>query len=105
MPLPYRCARCDTIVKGACPCYNKVRDSKRLPSSQRGYDHKWRKARAAFLSKNPLCHDCSISGHVTPAVDVHHIVKIADDPSLRLDFTNLMALCKVCHSIRTARGE
>lgn len=105
MPLPYRCCRCDKIVKGVCPCYNKVRDSKRETSHKRGYDSKWRKCRASFLSKQPLCHDCSERGWVTPAVDVHHILKVADHPELRLDHANLMALCKSCHATRTQRGE
>jgi len=42
---------------------------------------------------------------VTPAIDVHHIRKIADRPDLRLTLANLMSLCKRHHAIRTQRGE
>jgi 5-methylcytosine-specific restriction protein A len=53
--------------------------------------------------QDPCCEDCL--PRITPAVDVHHIRKIADAPELRLVMSNLMSLCKPCHSVRTARGE
>lgn len=40
-----------------------------------------------------------------PATEVHHIIKIAARPDLRLDQENLMSLCKSCHGRRTGRGE
>lgn len=42
---------------------------------------------------------------MTEANEVHHVAKIADAPERRLDSTNLMGLCKACHSARTSRGE
>jgi 5-methylcytosine-specific restriction endonuclease McrA len=42
---------------------------------------------------------------VTVATDVHHIQKLTLRPDLKYDETNLMALDKSCHQVRTARGE
>lgn len=76
-----------------------------LSTSERGYDHEWRKLAAAFLEAFPLCHDCRLQGKVAAAEEVHHKQKIAEHPELRLSWDNLMALCKSCHSVRTGRGE
>lgn len=58
-----------------------------------------------FLAEHPLCVDCLVSPRMEPATEVHHIRKLRDHPTLRLDPANCMALCRSCHSIRTARGE
>src|SRR5262245_33658880 len=68
-------------------------------------NREWRNCRLAYLRQNPLCADCLDHQRTTAAREVHHIVKVSIDPSRRLDFSNLRALCKSCHSIRTARGE
>lgn len=65
----------------------------------------WRHYRLAYLRSHPLCVDCKQQGRVTPATDVHHIVKRSDDPELAFQDENCMALCHSCHSIRTRRGE
>jgi len=61
-------------------------------TGQRGYDGAWIKCRRLFLIKYP---DCKICGD--PAKQVHHKVKIKDDPSLRLKWSNLESLCTYCH--------
>lgn len=42
---------------------------------------------------------------VSPATDVHHIAKLRERPDMKYDEANLMALCKMHHTKRTARGE
>jgi len=74
-------------------------------AASRGYDGAWRRFRAGFLLANPLCADCARNGFATAATEVHHVMKLRRDPSLRLDARNAMALCKPCHSARTAKGE
>lgn len=70
-------------------------DAERGTSSQRGYGATWRKLRTMVLSGEPLCRQCG-----TAATEVDHIVP------LRLGGTNkignLQALCKRCHSRKTA---
>ena len=78
-------------------------DSERGTAAERGYDHKWRMTRASYLKRHPLCHDCQEHHDYKMASEVHHIIKVRDGG--RNYNENLMALCKSCHSRRTARGE
>jgi len=87
------------------PITRKTPDQVRGSSSARGYDRAWRRTRDLKLKRDPLCEDCLENEFVEPAVEVHHVIKIAERPDLRLDIDNLRSLCKTCHSIRTARGE
>jgi len=79
----------------------------RLPSSQRGYDARWRKLRRMKLAANPLCEECERRRLVVRATMVHHIMPIKgpDDPG-RLDWDNLMSLCEPCHDAKhSSSGE
>lgn len=80
-------------------------DRDRGSSTERGYGHDWRKFRDWFLTVNPLCMDCRDAGRLKPASEVHHIVKVQDDPTLRLVAANCRSLCTPCHAARTRRGE
>ena len=77
----------------------------RPSSDARGYDHKWRKFKDAYLRANPLCVDCLTDKRPEPATEVHHKVKLSVAPERKYDKTNLMSLCRKCHQIRTNRGE
>lgn len=85
----------------------KQYDKNRGSSTERGYDYTWSKVRKLKLQINSLCEDCLSKQpqKLTPAVEVHHIQKITDAPELRLEISNMMSLCKPCHTIRTNRGE
>ena len=76
---------------------------RRGTAAQRGYDARWRRVRAWYLKRHPLCLDCQGEGRVAPATEVHHIVALRDGGTH--EETNLTALCKSCHSRRTAKGE
>lgn len=80
-------------------------DKKRACASERGYDAAWRKVRLHHLTDKPICEDCMRIFIFSPATEVHHIKKLADYPELRDDSSNLLSLCKRCHSVRTAKGE
>ncbi len=65
----------------------------------------WKNFREAYKkSVGGLCEECYKNGRVTPAVDVHHIVKLTDeninDPEIALNEKNCVALCKLCHEKR-----
>ena len=64
------------------------------------YDYRWRKLRAMYIAKHPLCAECESAGRLTPATEVHHIVAVADGGSDRDE--NLQPLCKSCHSRKTS---
>src|SRR5690606_42121235 len=99
------CLRCKAGQYGPCPQRPRRQPAESPGAAKRVNDRQWRDLRELKLSDEPLCDDCQQKGIVTPAVDVHHVVKISDDPTMRLDRSNLMPLCKRCHSARTARGE
>ena len=72
----------------------------RPSAARRGYGKRWRDLRQVFLTNNPTCQDCH--GEATEA---HHVSKVRDDPGRVYDWSNLIPLCKPCHTRRTARGE
>ena len=93
-PWPY----CNVKVKfGYCSMHEKSR--KKMPRARidtrtahrRGYDPAWNKVKNAYLAKHPYCENCH-----EPAEEVHHIIPIKDGGD-RLSFSNLKAVCKVCH--------
>lgn len=103
-------AGCNTLTRQPrCEQHSKEKrirgPESRGNSSQRGYDARWQKLRLVKLGEQPLCEDCLSDGRVEAANEVHHIAKVSDEPAMRLDWDNLMSLCKACHSRRTARGE
>jgi len=67
---------------------------KRESAAKRGYDRKWRAKRARFLRFHPKC-ACGAR-----ASEVDHIV--AKRKGGGDDWSNLRAMCKPCHSRKTA---
>lgn len=71
---------------------------------------KWKKLREAKLMFNPLCEHCLAKGIITPAIDVHHRDSFMNyTGNMRLckayDITNLVSLCKDCHSKEHLNGR
>ena len=62
----------------------------------------WRKLRESYLKQHPVCEECLNKGKVTPAEDIHHSISPFKNgecnKALFLDYNNLQALCKQCHS-------
>lgn len=63
----------------------------------------WKRESAAFRRANPLCAHCAEVGLVVPSREVDHIRPHRGDMALFRDRTNWQALCKPCHSRKTAR--
>ncbi|WP_127078394.1 HNH endonuclease signature motif containing protein [Rhodomicrobium lacus] len=80
-------------------------DRYREPSHVRGYNHRWRKARATYLRSHPLCAMCWADGVATPATVVDHITPHKGDSTLFWDTNNWQALCKRHHDEKTARED
>lgn len=76
-----------------------------MTSTQRGYGHKWRKARARYLREHPLCVMCQADGHDVPAEVVDHKEPHRGDEALFWDESNWQPLCASHHSRDKQREE
>lgn len=61
----------------------------------------WKRLRALVLGSHPICVAC----HMAPATHVDHIVPHRGDDRLFFDPANLQALCRSCHSSKTAKQD
>ena len=107
---PHKCARpgCVELVTSAyCPAHTvetkRAREQQRESAYKRGYNTRWRKYRAAYLARYPLCIECERAGRIAPAAEVDHITPHRGDRRLFWDTGNHQPLCKSCHSRKTAR--
>ncbi|WP_374349182.1 HNH endonuclease [Chitinimonas sp.] len=107
---------CGALVRDGsrhCPRHAKqaqdADDSWRGSATERGYDHRWRQARAIYLRANPLCVRCLGLGEVVAAALIDHIRPHKGDMALFWDRGNWQALCQPCHDMHKqaaeARGE
>jgi 5-methylcytosine-specific restriction enzyme A len=78
-------------------------DRQRPGAAQRGYDGRWRKARARYLTEHPWCASCQAEGRLTRATVVDHVVPHRGDAALFWDHDNWQALCRRCHDRKTVR--
>ncbi len=74
----------------------------RPQSRTRGYDRQWELLARSFRVEFPLCRMCLDAGVTRAAALVDHIVPVVIDPSLRLEWSNLQSLCRLCHAKKTA---
>ena len=78
----------------------------RESAAKRGYDARWRKAKAMHLAKHPLCPHCyELDGAITTATDVDHKVPCKPDNPRFWDSSNWQSLCHSCHSRKTAKED
>jgi len=85
------------------PSDHKHRAPDSRPSaSERGYDAKWAKTRAAFIAANPICGEV---GCMEGTTDVDHIDGLGPRGPRGHDPTNLRGYCHSHHSQRTARDQ
>lgn len=85
---------------GCGRCRKPVQSMTYKTTKQRGYGADWKDLSERYRAQYPLCEDCLTEGKVTPSSEVHHVIPISEQPSLRLTWTNLVALCNTCHSFR-----
>ena len=91
------CEKHQSVIDHEYNTRHRDRDASRFYSSDR-----WRKLRAAKLSRNPLCEECARQGRHTPAKMVDHIVPIRFG-GRSLDMDNLQSLCWSCHSAKSIK--
>jgi len=98
MAIPIAC-RCGGVKRdGKCDrCGAGPRQKHAKTTNQRGYDGRWKRLSEAIRKDEPLCVRCFASGKYTACVACHHIVKVKDDRSLRLERDNSLPVCSGCH--------
>lgn len=85
-----RCAKCASAKQ-------RRYDAQRGSAAARGYGAEWRMIRDAVIAKQPFC-PCGL-----PSMEVDHIVPLRAGGTNSM--SNLMALCKHCHSGKTCRED
>jgi 5-methylcytosine-specific restriction protein A len=100
--MPSKFCKCGAVIgAGGCGrCRKPVQSMTYKTTKQRGYGADWKDLSERYRAQYPLCEDCLKEGKVTPSSEVHHVIPISEQPSLRLTWTNLVALCNTCHSVR-----
>jgi 5-methylcytosine-specific restriction protein A len=73
-----------------------------MPHDPFYYSQAWRDLRASFLAEHPRC---SNPGCRLPATIADHKRTRHEAPHLALDRANLEALCRACHSSKTAKYD
>ena len=88
---------------GWCAEHRKRYEQQRGSAAQRGYDSKWRRARAQWLAEHPWCAACEAQGRQTPATMVDHIVPHRGDLKLMWNRRNWQSLDDHCHAVKRQR--
>jgi 5-methylcytosine-specific restriction protein A len=88
---------------GSAAAVKAEMERQRPSAARRGYGPRWRRARAAYLRRHPLCVSCAAAGRLEPATVVDHVVPHRGDAILFWDRANWQSMCKPCHDAKTAR--
>ena len=103
---PCRHPGCPQLVDaGQLYCDEHAKLYERPSSAKRGYNSKWRKVRAAYLRKHPLCVKCMADGQYVEATVVDHKQAHRNNPALMWDENNFQSLCKSCHDKKTGNED
>lgn len=99
--------RCPKLTDGRFCEEHQRQENKRYekydrdPAVHRRYGRAWKRIRDRHIAEQPLCEMCKKQGRIIPAEEVHHIKPLSQGGTH--DDSNLMSLCKECHSEITAR--
>lgn len=105
---PKPCSRpgCGRLIPYGQQCPDHPRnwgkqDKKRGNRHERGYGNDWVRLRGEVMLRDKgLCQPCKSQARYTPAAEVDHIVPKAQGGTD--DRANLQAICRSCHSLKTA---
>ena len=94
------------VVSGYCAEHQRPRKAQHSRFYTGGgvyYDHRWRRARVAFLAEHPFCVGYRAEpGHAALATVLDHRNPHRGDHGLFWDETNWQGLCVACHGRKTA---
>ena len=76
----------------------------RDPAVRRRYGRTWKCIRDSYVKTHPFCELCYEKGVIKPVEEVHHKILLAESGTH--ERSNLISLCKSCHSkIHAERGD
>ena len=108
-PRPCTYPGCKTLAAKGSRCqahpYEQNRTARAVEYNRWYKTARWKKNRAHYLHKNPLCVQCKGRGIIKAATIVDHVTPHKGDPVLFWDQTNWQGLCKRCHDRKTARYD
>ena len=90
-----------------CAKHQKVMDRhynqfQRDPASNKRYGRACKRIRDRYIKSHPLCEECEKQDKLAAAEEVHHIIPLSKCGGN--EKSNLMSLCKSCHSRITAES-
>lgn len=92
---------CEEHAKAEAKRYEKY---DRDPAVRRRYGRAWKQIRDYYVSQHPLCEKCLEHGKFAMVEEVHHKQPLSEGGTH--EQSNLIALCKSCHSkIHAKRGD
>ena len=75
-----------------------------LKSTKKRYGRAWKRIRDKYAAEHPFCEMCFERGIIVPTEEIHHKLPLSEGGTH--DRSNLIALCKSCHStIHAKRGD
>ena len=73
-------------------------------SMKKRYGRAWKRIRDKYAAEHPFCELCFQRGIIVPTEEIHHKLPLSEGGTH--DRSNLIALCKSCHStIHAKRGD
>ena len=93
---------CPRLTEGRyCEEHQKLTDKnynkyERNTVHKKRYGRAWRFIRAAYAKAHPLCEQCLAEGRYVATEQIHHKLPLSQGGTN--DVSNLMALCRSCHS-------
>ena len=101
---------CPNLTDGRyCPEHQQKVNSNyekygRDKSTKKRYGRAWKRIRDKYAAEHPFCELCFERGIIVPTEEIHHKLPLSEGGTH--DRSNLIALCKSCHStIHAKRGD
>ena len=107
---PCRYPGCPNLTDGRyCPEHQQKVNSNyekygRDPATKKRYGRAWKRIRDKYAAEHPFCELCFKRGIIVETQEIHHKKPLSEGGTH--DRSNLIALCKSCHSsIHAHRGD
>ena len=101
---------CPNLTDGRyCPEHQQKVNSNyekygRDKATKKRYGRAWKRIRDKYAAEHPFCELCFERGIIVPTEEIHHKKPLSEGGTH--DRSNLIALCKSCHStIHAKRGD